>query len=105
MAGEGVGTNIPLNPAKSKTIGKGWKMVIKERGEQPEGGSRKKKKRRKNKREKMRRVFTYIHPLEPLSIPCEYDFYAYKTFDLMIFVSNLLLNLHIVDFYVPYIKN
>ena len=53
----------------------------------------------------MRRVFTYIHPLEPLSIPCEYDFYVYKTFDLMIFVSNLLLNLHIVDFYLPYIKN
>ena len=53
----------------------------------------------------MRRVFTYIHPLEPLSIPCEYDFYAYKTFDLMIFVSNLLLNLHIVDFCLPYIKN
>ena len=85
-------------------------MVIKERGEQPEGGSRLKKKkkrrrRRKNKREKMRRVFTCIHSLEPLSIPCEYDFYAYKTFDLMIFVSNLLLNLPIVDFYLPYIKN
>lgn len=62
-------------------------------------------KQRKNKREKMRRVFTCIHHLEPLSIPREYDFYAYKTFDLIIFVSNLILNVPIVDLYLSYIRN
>ena len=63
------------------------------------------KNQRKNKREKLRRVVTCIHPLEPLSVPWEYNFCAYKTFDLMIFASNLLLDLPIMDFYISYIRN
>ena len=36
------GTSILLNPAKSRTSGRGWKIVIKGRGEQQDGGSEKK---------------------------------------------------------------
>lgn len=52
MAIEGVnGTNIPLNPTKSRIIGRGWKMVIKEEennrtgdpGKKEEGRTRERK--------------------------------------------------------------
>ena len=67
MAGEGVGTNIPLNPAKTRTIGKGWKMVIKERGEQPEGGSRKKKeKKEEQERENEKSLYLYSSLRTPI---------------------------------------
>lgn len=46
MVGEEVdGTSIPLNPAKSWTIGGGGRMAIKGKGEQQERKSRKTKER------------------------------------------------------------
>jgi len=51
-------------------------MTIKEGGKQQERRSR--KNQRNNKREKVRRIFSYIYPLKPLFVPREYGFYAYK---------------------------
>ena len=79
-------------------------MAIKGGGGQQEGGSKKKKKR-KNKREKVRRVFTCIFPLELLYVPRENNFYSYKAFDSVILISNHLFNLPIVDFYLLFIRN
>ena len=91
MAGEGADeTSIPLNPAKNRTAGRGG-------GGQQERGSR--KNLRKNKREKVRKVFTYIYPLKPLFVPWEYDFSAYKALIQLYLPPIIFFNFH----YGPYL--
>lgn len=71
MVGEGANaTSITINPTKSWTIGGEWRMAIIRGGGQHEGGFRKNEV--KNKKEKVRRVFSCIYPLELLYVPRMY---------------------------------